>query len=85
MVAGAAARFTVHEAVVADPDIELRLAEAAELIALALRFGHFTLGATIFGAAGPGRHGGNLSRNNVFANVPKVTCGVFALFLIVDC
>ena len=61
MVAGVAAGFAVHETVLANVDIELRLAEAAELIALALSFGHFALSATVLGLAGSGRHSSNVA------------------------
>ena len=61
MVAGVAAGFAVHEAVLADADVELRLAEAAELIALALSLGHFTLSAAVLGVAGSGRHSSNVA------------------------
>jgi ABC-type spermidine/putrescine transport system permease subunit II len=60
IVAGAAAGFAVHEAILANADIELRLAEAAELFALALRLRALTLRATVIGVAGSSGH-----RNNV--------------------
>jgi hypothetical protein len=49
VVAGAAAGLAVHEAILADADLEYGLAEAAVLVALALVFWHFALGATVFG------------------------------------
>jgi len=73
VVAGVAAGFAVQEAVLADPDIELRLAQAAVLIALALVFRHFALGATEFAVAGSGGHISNLALRGVAGNVPLVT------------
>jgi hypothetical protein len=61
VIAGVAAGVAVHESVLADSDIEHGLAEAAVLIALALRFRHFTLGATVFGLAGSGGHKNNVA------------------------
>ena len=60
VVAGGAAGFAVHEAVFADADVELRLAEDAELIAVAVILRHFALAATKFDVAGSGRHGSNV-------------------------
>ncbi len=60
VIAGVAAGIAVHKSVLADTDIEYGLAEAAVLLAVALCFRHFTLGATVFGVAGSGGH-----RNNV--------------------
>jgi hypothetical protein len=54
VVAGVTAGFAVHEAVRADADVELRLTEAAELLALALGFGALALGAAVFAWAGSG-------------------------------
>jgi hypothetical protein len=54
IVAGGAAGFAVHQAVLAEADFKHGLAEAAVLIALALVFRHFTLSTTVFGAAGSG-------------------------------
>lgn len=73
VVAGVAARFAIHKAVLADANFEHRLAKAAVLIALALFFGHFALGATVFGAADSGGHKGNVARKNRLGNVPLVT------------
>jgi hypothetical protein len=61
VVAGAAARFAVHEPVVADADVECGLAEATIFIALALTLGHFALCAAALGLAGSGGHKSNLS------------------------
>ena len=60
VVAGGAAGLAVQEAVLAEADFEHGLAEAAVFVALALRFRHFTLGASVFGGARSGGH-----RNNV--------------------
>ena len=73
VVAGAAAGFAVHEAVFADADVELRLAEDAELIAVAVIFRHFALAATKFGVAGSGGHRSNLALSGETGNVPLVT------------
>ena len=56
VVAGGSAGFAVHQSVFADADIELRLAQDAELIALALIFHHFALAAAKFGGSSSGRH-----------------------------
>jgi hypothetical protein len=60
VVAGGAAGFAVHEAVFADANVELRLAEDAELIAVAVILRQFALAATKFGVAGSGGHGSNV-------------------------
>ena len=73
VIGGGAAGFAVHKAVLADPDVELRLAKAAELIALAVVFRHFALGATEFGMAGSGVHSCNLALRRRIGNVPLVT------------
>lgn len=56
VIAGGAAGFAVHQPVFADADVVGCLAEAAELIALATTFGHFTLGAQEFCRTGSGGH-----------------------------
>ena len=56
VIAGGAAGFAVHESVFADADVELRLTEDAELIAIALVFRHFALAAAKFSVAGSGGH-----------------------------
>jgi hypothetical protein len=61
VVAGGAAGYAVHEAVFADADIELRLAQDAELVALALIFHHLALAAAKFDVSGSGGHGTNLA------------------------
>jgi hypothetical protein len=73
VIAGGAAGFAVHETVLANADLEYGLAEAAELIALALLFGHFTLGALVFGSGG---HSRMLAPGGERENVPLVTWGV---------
>jgi hypothetical protein len=74
VVTGAAARLAVHEAVLAEADLEYGLAEAAVLIALALVFRHLALGATVFAGAGSGGHRSNLALRGEMGNVPLVTC-----------
>ena len=61
VIAGGAAGFAVHQAVVANPNVERGLAEAAIFVALTLGFGHFTLRAAIFSLAGSGGHGRDVS------------------------
>jgi hypothetical protein len=77
VVAGVAAGFAVHEAILANADIELRLAEAAELIALALSLWHFALSAAVLGLAGSGRHSSNVALSIASGNVPLVTSRTF--------
>jgi len=69
VVAGFAAGFAVHEAVVADADIKCGLAEAAELFALAGVFRLFALRASVLGGTGSGGHGFNLARWRLVRNV----------------
>jgi hypothetical protein len=78
VVAGGAAGFAVHEAIFADADIELRLAQDAELVALALIFHHFALAATKFGVTRSHGHESNVALGRGVGNVPLVTS-------IVDC
>jgi hypothetical protein len=73
VIAGLAAGFAVHEAVSAEADVDLRLTEAAELLALALSLGHIALAATVFGVAGSGRHRNNVALGGSSGNVPLVT------------
>ena len=73
VVAGGAAGLTVQEAVGADADVGRGLAEAAELIAHALVFRHFALGATVFGVAGSGGHSNNLALRDEAGNMTEVT------------
>lgn len=87
VIAGATAGFAVHEAVGADADIELGLAEAAEFIAFALRLGHFALAATAFTAAGSGGHSNKVAPGGGGGNMPLVTSMIQLLisdFLIAD-
>jgi hypothetical protein len=74
VIASAAAGLAVHEAVLAEADLEYGLAEAAVLIALALVFCHFALGATAFGGTCSGGHRSNLALWGAMGNVPLVTC-----------
>ena len=73
VVAGFAARFAVHEAVLANAHFEYGLAKAAVFIALALGFRHFALSATVFGLAGSGGHNSNVAPGDGMGNVPLVT------------
>ena len=73
VVAGSAAGVAVQEAVGAEADVELRLAEAAELIALALILGFFALAAAVFGVAGSSGHRNNVALSGGVGNVPLVT------------
>jgi hypothetical protein len=75
VIAGGAAGFAVHQAVLANADFEHGLAEAAVLLALTLAFGHFALCATAFGLAGSGGHSKMLTPGGEGENVPLVTWG----------
>jgi hypothetical protein len=61
VVAGVAAGDAVHEAVLANPYLHPRLAEAAKLLAGTLAFWLLTLGAVVFGGAGSGGHEANVA------------------------
>ena len=54
-------------------NVELRLTEAAELVANALVFWHLTLAATILAVAGSGVHTSNVVLLGTGGNVPLVT------------
>jgi hypothetical protein len=54
VVAGFAAGGAVHEAILADAYVNLRLTEAAILLAVAFVFGHFALHAAVFCFSGRG-------------------------------
>ena len=82
VIAGVAAGFAVHEAVLANADFEHSLAKAAVLLALALVFGHFALCATVFGLAGSGGHISNVTLGDEMENVPLVTWVSGALCII---
>ena len=60
VVAGAAAWFAVHEAVLAKANINDGLAEDAVFLALALMLGLLALRAADFAGTGSGAHKGNL-------------------------
>ena len=60
IVAGGAARFAVHQAVGAKTDVEDRLTQKAELLALAAALGLFTLRAANFRGTGSGAHGATI-------------------------
>ncbi len=70
-----AAGVAIHQAVRADANVELRLTEAAELVADALVFRHFTLAAAVLGMAGSGGHSNNVALPPSRGNVPLVTSG----------
>jgi hypothetical protein len=78
VIAGGAAGFAVHQAVLANADFEHGLAKAAVLLALALVFGHFALCATVFGVAGSGGHISNVTLGDEMENVPLVTWGIWS-------
>jgi hypothetical protein len=73
VVAGVAAGLAVHESVFADADVELRLTEDAEFVAVALVFRHFTLAAAEFGGSGSVGHISNVALGRGIGNVPLVT------------
>jgi hypothetical protein len=75
VIAGVAAGVTIHQAIRADANVELRLTEAAELVADALIFRQFTLSTMIFAVAGSGAHTGNVALAGASGNVPLVTGG----------
>jgi len=67
------AGLAVQKTVLAEADVNDRLAEAAEFLALALGFRLFTLGAAIFDGTGCGRHRTNLARRKKVLNMTLVT------------
>jgi hypothetical protein len=73
IVAGGAAGFAVHEAVVANAGVNHRLAEAAKFLTLARSFRHFTLGAFVAGGTGSGAHAINLARGQSGGKMTLVT------------
>ena len=75
VVASMAAGVAIHQAVGADANVELRLTEAAELVADALVFRHLALAATVLGVAGSGGHNSNVALPPSRGNVPLVTGG----------
>jgi hypothetical protein len=89
VIGGCAAGLAIHQAIFANADVELRLAEHAELIALALVFLHFALHATEFSVACSSgrmsaRHTRNVARCGKVEYVPLVTQEGSG-FLIVNC
>lgn len=76
VIAGCPAGNAVHQAVGAEPNIELRLAEDAELLAKAAGFDLFALCATDLGSGWFARHGGSLVLSSSAKNVTKVTTPV---------
>lgn len=73
VVAGVSAGLTVHQSILADADIELRLAEAAEPFAFALALGALALRAAAFAGAVSYAHAPNLPLDCCSRNVPLVT------------
>src|SRR4029077_14249718 len=71
--AGGAARFAIQKAITAEAYFHHGLAETAKLLAFALSFLHFTLGAAVFGSTGSGRHAANLTLREGAGNVPLLT------------
>jgi hypothetical protein len=72
VVAGGAAGLAVEEAVGAETDVDYRLAEAAELFALARTFRLFALRAFVFGGTGTGAHENNVAREGDGWNMTEV-------------
>src|SRR6266436_5766194 len=72
VVAGGTAGLTIHQAVGAEADVELRLAEDTELLAPAAGFDLLTLG-TDDAAGGLGGHVSSLVRRDGRWNVTEVT------------
>ena len=60
IVAGFAARRTIIQPVLAEADVNLTLAQAAILFALALLLGQLALHAAVFGFGGSGGHEQNV-------------------------
>jgi hypothetical protein len=63
VVAGFAAGFAVHQAVVTNANVDDRLAQATELFAIAVAFRLLALRAAVFRGAGSGTHEANVARN----------------------
>jgi hypothetical protein len=61
VIARAAAGLAIHQPVGADADVELRLAQAAEFFAGALRLRHFALRAQALATAGSAGHSSNVA------------------------
>src|SRR6266436_8921212 len=72
VVAGGTAGLTIHQAVGAEADVELRLAEDTELLAPAAGFDLLALG-TDDAAGGLGGHASSLVRRDGRWNVTEVT------------
>ena len=79
MIAGEAARLAVHKTVLADADLVGSVAQAAELVALAIVFRHFALHAAEFCVACSERHIANLAPSGVVGNIPLVTGGELSI------
>ncbi|MGP0018573.1 MAG: hypothetical protein ACLPHP_08410 [Candidatus Sulfotelmatobacter sp.] len=72
VVAGRAAGLAVQQAVGAQADVKYRLAQAAVLLALAVRFRLVALGAAILGRTGSGAHEVNVAQESAGENVTEV-------------
>jgi hypothetical protein len=73
VVAGVAAGLAVEKAILAEADVEHRLAETTILVAFALVLRHLALGATEFSGAGSCGHKNNVAPDGGVGNVPLVT------------
>jgi hypothetical protein len=77
VIAGATARLAIHQAILADPNVERGLAQAAEFVAFAIVFRHLALSTTVFSAAASVRrsvgHSINLAPSCQAENIPLVT------------
>ena len=73
MVARLAAVFAIHQAVVANADVDYRLAQAAEFVALTRAFRHLALRTTIFGGASSSAHETNVARPGSLEKMTLVT------------
>ncbi len=61
VVAGFAAGWAIEQAILAEPDVNLTLAKAAILLAIALLFDHLALHADVFLPGSSGAHEATLS------------------------
>ena len=73
VVACRAARFAIHQSVIAEAYVNHRLAQAAVFLTLAISFGLLALRAAIFCMTGTGAHEITLSLTRGSANVTSVT------------
>ena len=73
VIAGRAAWFAIQEPVVAETDVDYRLAKTAEFFALTRTFRLFALCTFIFGRTGSGAHEINVAPESDGWNVTEVT------------